>query len=392
MWALRAPTRPVLHFWNLPTRSAITRLRAQVATLSGEVQQLAENWRKPSAPVVRRNARRPAGQRGQEQGEGGDRSRRRTSPWARWLAGVRREVERTQFRARNGIKYLTGGEWAPPDPTPSDTVWRRGKTQLRRYRRDARHGSARRRAFIGLVRRTYILDLWKGNSFVQRLMDAGFDAFVLDWGEPDEADAANTLETYVQRHLPRALEAVTEETGSDDVNMIGYCMGGNLALVALAAQPELPVRNLVLMATPVDLRHLGPLAEALRDGRIDTESLIDDTGNIPAALVDKFFRIRKPTSDAVQYANLWQNLWNDDYMQGYPGHGPLGTRARPDPKRRRSTARRSVAARQRVPQRHPPSRGPAGLAGRRPRADARGDRHARRHRGRACGGAEWWIC
>jgi polyhydroxyalkanoate synthase subunit PhaC len=238
------------------------------------------------------------------------------------LAGVRREVERTQFRARNGIKYLTGGEWAPPDPTPSDTVWRRGKTQLRRYRRDApaRLGPPVV-AFIGLVSRTYILDLWKGNSFVQRLMDAGFDAFVLDWGEPDEADAANTLETYVQSQLPRALEAVTEETGSDDVNMIGYCMGGNLALLALAAQPELPVRNLVLMATPVDLHHLGPLAEALRDGRIDTESLIDDTGNIPAALVDRFFRIRKPTSDAVQYANLWQNLWNDDYMQGYQAMG-----------------------------------------------------------------------
>jgi polyhydroxyalkanoate synthase len=33
--------------------------------------------------------------------------------------------------------------------------------------------------------------------------------------------------------------------------------------------------------------------------------------------VDGFFRVRKPTADLVQYANLWQNLWNDDYLQGY---------------------------------------------------------------------------
>ena len=53
-------TRTVLHFWNLPTRSDITRLRAQVATLSGEVQQLAEKVEEAQRP--RRPAKRtPAG-------------------------------------------------------------------------------------------------------------------------------------------------------------------------------------------------------------------------------------------------------------------------------------------------------------------------------------------
>jgi polyhydroxyalkanoate synthase len=234
------------------------------------------------------------------------------------LAGVRREIERGAFRARNGIKYATGGEWAPIDPTPSDTVWQHGKAQLRRYRptTPARIGPPVL-AFIGLVSRAYILDLWKGNSFVQRLMDAGFETFVLDWGEPDEADAGNTLETYVEGYLPRALEAVRRETNSDDVTVIGYCMGGDLALLGLAAAPDLPVRNLVAIATPVDFRHLGPLVEGLRDGRIEVDSMIDETGNVPAATVGSFFKIRKPTADLVQYANLWQNLWNDEYMQGY---------------------------------------------------------------------------
>lgn len=238
------------------------------------------------------------------------------------LSAVRREIERNAFRARNGLKYITGGQWAPVGPTPSDTVWHQGKAQLRHYRREspAKYGPPVL-AFIGLVSRAYLFDLWKGNSFVQRLMDAGYETFVLDWGEPDEEDAGNTLETYVQGYLPRAIEALIRETVSEEINMIGYCMGGDLALMGLAAQPDLPVRSLVTMAMPVDFRHVGPLGDALRDGRIGIESVIDETGNVPASMIENFFRIRKPTAELVQYANLWQNLWNDEYMVGYQAIG-----------------------------------------------------------------------
>lgn len=238
------------------------------------------------------------------------------------LESVRREIERTALRARNGIKYVRGGEWAPIAPTPSDTVWQEGKVQLRRYR-----GSTPPRlgppvlCFLGLVGRAYVFDLWKNNSIVSLLMDAGFDPFVLDWGEPDEDDSVNTLETYLKGHLPRAIKAVLSETGAEEVSVIGYCMGGNLALHGLAAQPDLPVRNLIVMATPVDFRQLGPLIEALACGKIDPRSVLDGTGNVPGALVRQSFKLRKPTGDLVNYANLWQHLWRDDYMEGYQAIG-----------------------------------------------------------------------
>lgn len=238
------------------------------------------------------------------------------------LGDVRREVERNAARARNGLKYLAGAEWAPVGPTPSDVIWEQDKVQVRRYRRDdpAPLGPPVL-AFLGLVSRAYIFDLWKGNSYVQRLMDAGFDAFVLDWGVPDELDADNTIDTYVEGYLPRAIRAVLRETGADEVSVIGYCMGGNLALLGLAADPDLPVRNLVTMATPVDFAHLSPLADTLRDGRLEPEAIIDEAGNVPADTIGTFFKVRKPTADLVQYANLWQNLWNDEYMEGWQAMG-----------------------------------------------------------------------
>ena len=238
------------------------------------------------------------------------------------LGSVRREIERSALRARNGIKYVTGGEWAPLAPTPSDVVWGEGKVRLRRYRRQ---GAARLGppvlCFLGLVGRAYVFDLWKDNSIVALLTEAGFDTFVLDWGEPDEDDAVNTLETYLQGYLPRAIKAVLGETGAEEVSVLGYCMGGNLALHGLAAQPHLPVRNLVVMATPIDFRRLGPLIDALADGRIDPRSALDATGNVPGSLVRQSFKLRKPTSDLVNYANLWQHLWRDDYMEGYQAIG-----------------------------------------------------------------------
>lgn len=238
------------------------------------------------------------------------------------LESVRKEVARNAVRARNGVKYFTGGEFAPPHPTPSDVVWRSGKAHVRRYRRDTPpRFSPPVVCCLGLVGQSYVFDLYNGGSIVQMLMEWGFDAYVLDWGATDELDAENTLETYLQGYLPKAIGAVCAEAGSDEVNVLAYCMGGLMTAEALAAQPDLPIRSFVTIAAPFDFRQMGALVDVLRDGKIDPEELIDATGNLPAAAVRESFKRRKPTGDIVNYANLWQNLWNDQYVEGYQAIG-----------------------------------------------------------------------
>jgi polyhydroxyalkanoate synthase len=238
------------------------------------------------------------------------------------LEGLRKDLERNALRLRNGIKYAAGGEFAPLAPTPSEVVWAEADVHVRRY---GRGSQARYRppvlVFLGLVGRSYVFDLWQGNSIVQQLTDAGFDAYVLDWGVPDVQDAGNTLETYLMGYLPRAIRAVLAESGAEQVNLLTYCMGGCMAVHALAAQPELPVGALVTMASPIDFSKLGPLIDALVEGRIEPDSVLDETGNVPGSIVRESFKSRKPTGDLVNYANLWQNLWNDDYMEGFQAIG-----------------------------------------------------------------------
>lgn len=202
-------------------------------------------------------------------------------------------------------------------PTPSDLVWSQGTAQLWRYRSSETVRYAEPVVmFIGLVGRSYILDLHRQNSVARRLRDAGLDLYLLDWGIPTSADSQNTLETYVRRYLSRALRVALAESRAEQASFLGYCMGGNLGLLALAGQ-TLPVRSLVTMATPVDFTALPGLAGALLERQIDPDRLIDWTGNVPAEYLSAFFRMRRPTADVPNMARLWENLWNDEFVESH---------------------------------------------------------------------------
>ena len=220
------------------------------------------------------------------------------------------------LRARNGIKHAAGISQVRVGQSAKDVVWERDKVQLWRY---ANPGITRRPPILivmSLVTRSYILDLRPGNSFIEQLTSAGFDIFLVDWGTPDEAESQNRLETYVDGYLPEAVDAALDASGNDDLTMLGYCLGGDLALL-YATRPDARLRNLVLMATPIDFDGMGVIAGLAREGRINPEEVLGPDGNVPPDVIRTAFRIRRPTAELVKYVNLWENLWNDEYVEGY---------------------------------------------------------------------------
>jgi poly(3-hydroxyalkanoate) synthetase len=122
--------------------------------------------------------------------------------------------------------------------------------ELWRYHSDRRVWRPPVFIIYSLVSHSYILDLSPDNTFVGRLLNAGLDVFLIDWGVPDETDAGNTFETYVDYYLPQAIKALLAEAGSDGLTVLGYCSGGDLALFLTARHPELPIRNLITAGTP----------------------------------------------------------------------------------------------------------------------------------------------
>ena len=185
------------------------------------------------------------------------------------VSRVNRDVERSLLRARNGVRYVRGSYRGKLGATPKDVVWEQDKAELWRYRNGPVRYGPPVLIVHSLVSRSYILDLRPGSSLVEYLTGSGIDVFLLDWGVPDELDAENDLERYVDGYVPRAIAAVQRETGSDEVTLAGYCLGGVLAAIYAAGHEDAPVRNLILMATPVDFDEMGAMVALLREGRLE---------------------------------------------------------------------------------------------------------------------------
>jgi polyhydroxyalkanoate synthase len=233
------------------------------------------------------------------------------------LERVRRDVDRNARRARNGVKLVAGIDRPELGQSPKDVVWARDRVELWRYRADGPRRSPPLLIVFSLVSRSYVLDLRPGNSFVEHLLAAGFDVFLVDWGVADERDAGNTLEDYVDDYLPAAVERVLDVTGAEELNVLGYCFGGVLSLLYAAHHPEAPLRSLTTMATPVDFTSFGVFSELVREGRVDLETILDENGNVPPSAVRESFRLLRPTGDLQQYATLLENVWNDEYVRAY---------------------------------------------------------------------------
>src|SRR6476620_5586041 len=196
------------------------------------------------------------------------------------VSKINRDVERSLLRARNGVRYVRGTHAPTLGATPKEVVWTRGKAELWRYRNGPITHGPPVVIVHSLVSRSYILDLRPGNSLVEYMTAAGLDVFMLDWGVPDELDADNDLERYVDWYLPRALAAARRVSGHDEVTLAGYCLGGVIAALYAAGHDDARVRNLILMATPVDYTEMGAMVALLREGRLDPDEMVDETGNV----------------------------------------------------------------------------------------------------------------
>ena len=135
------------------------------------------------------------------------------------LARVRRDVERSRLRARNGLKLLSGVGAPTLGASPKDVVWTSGKVELWRYRSDVRTIRPPLLFVHSLVSRSYVFDLNPGNSYVEFMLQRGFDVFLVNWGVPDELEASNDLSTYADELLPEIVREVCRTTRSETVTM-----------------------------------------------------------------------------------------------------------------------------------------------------------------------------
>jgi polyhydroxyalkanoate synthase len=235
--------------------------------------------------------------------------------------GVAREARRALLRFVNGVEWMLRDPADEVGRTPYDEILRKGKLVVRRYRLGDAPARPRHAVPVLLIPplmvKPFIFDLFPGRSMAEFLLEQGFAVYLVDFGEPEAADALVTLDDYVLDFMPSACEAAKADAGADEISLVGYCMGATFAFAHTAANDDASVRNIVDIASPVDPGKLGPLYGLMQAGAGQMERLVRLVGNIPGGISSYAFRMITPAKNVTRYADLFMNLWDREYVRGF---------------------------------------------------------------------------
>ncbi len=230
---------------------------------------------------------------------------------------VREQVERTIQRSIKGLEYISTGDPAV-GLTPKEVIHSRGT--LRLYHYAAQSDEVYRvpvMLVMSLVSKPYILDLTPGQSLVEFLLKKGFDVYMIDWGVPRPEDTRLTLENYVLDFIPDCAERVLKDSGEDELSVVGYCMGGQLATMYGALHTDGPMKNLACFTTPVDANGMTLFKQWTDRRYFDVDRIVDTLGNIPPELLFASFDMLKPVAKVAKSVQLWDKIWDDDFVKSY---------------------------------------------------------------------------
>lgn len=206
---------------------------------------------------------------------------------------------------------------APLPPTPKDTVLREGTARLYRFRRaDGRAAEAGLPLLLvpSVINRWYVLDLRKGASVAEALVEAGFDVWCLDWGAPHDEDRYLEWDDF-QRRIGRMVRKVLAVTGAPRLGLLGYCVGGTLCGIYAAQHPE-QIAALVNLAGPFDFSQAGFLGEMTDPRWFDPEA-IAAAGNVTPAQMQSGFVALRPTSQLAKWVTLAEKAFDPPALEAF---------------------------------------------------------------------------
>lgn len=257
--------------------------------------------------------------------------------FARWLEPIRKQIPQDitaeesaalsdailQEALRRFNAFLTGVQVYQSHPASREVgddveiVWQDGTTRLLDYA-PASKGAV---VFVvpSLVNRFDILDVDQDHSFLRHLTSQGLRPLVVDWGELGEVEQKFSLSDYMTERLLPLLDIVKEKAGGQPCHVLGYCMGGVMAL-SLALMREKDIASLTLMATPWDFAVKGVAGVPSYDtwaGQMFAKQAdmvlphIDKMGFLPPSFLQSIFTTYQPLQILQKYMGF-ANLGEDD--------------------------------------------------------------------------------
>lgn len=121
------------------------------------------------------------------------------------------------------------------------------------------------------INKYYILDLKPENSFIRWAVAQGYTVFIVSWINPDEHLAKKRFDNYLTEGFYEAVNAVQAATGAEQINVIGYCIGGTLtaaALAHMATKKDKRITAATFFTSQVDFSEAGDLQVFIDDEQL----------------------------------------------------------------------------------------------------------------------------
>jgi polyhydroxyalkanoate synthase len=163
------------------------------------------------------------------------------------------------------------------------------------------------------INKFYILDLQPGNSLVRYAIEQGHSVFLISWRNADESMTAVTWDDYIEDGAIKAIKAVQEISGQEQINALGFCVGGTILSTALAllfARKEKPVASLTLLTALLDYSDPGVIDVYIDEAQVGRrEQEIGHRGLMPGRDFAAAFSSLRPN-------DLVWNYVESNYLKG----------------------------------------------------------------------------
>ena len=190
--------------------------------------------------------------------------------------------------------------------TPGSVVFQNELIQLIQYSPST--DTVARRPFLMVppcINKYYILDLQPENSLIRYAVEQGQTVFLLSWRNV-QADLGHlTWDDYIEKGPLTAIQVVKEICDVDQINALGFCVGGTLLSAALAvarARGEDPVASLTLLTTLLEFSEAGELGYFIDETSVATrEATIGKGGLLRGSELSSVFSALRANDLIWQY-------------------------------------------------------------------------------------------
>ncbi|MCK6263640.1 class I poly(R)-hydroxyalkanoic acid synthase [Vibrio sp. ZSDE26] len=217
-----------------------------------------------------------------------------------------------KIRMTNNNAFRLGDDVAN---TPGDVVYQNELFELIQYKPLTKTVNKTPLLIVPpFINKYYILDLREKNSMMRWLVEQGHTVFMMSWRNPGKEQSHIEFGDYVTEGVVKAVSAIEEITGQEQINAAGYCIGGTVlaSTVAYYAAKRMKkrIKSATFFTTLLDFSQPGEV------GAYINETIVSalEAQNSAKGYMDG--RSLSVTFSLLRENSLYWNYYVDNYLKG----------------------------------------------------------------------------